>query len=683
MASFSYVVLFAFFLLSSHLFGRQLPNENRFSISNKPQWTIPLTATEITKDYHSTTPSVEYYSKDSNQDSNPILPMLFFSKKKKPKVQQKTKTSPKIPPHEHKPPPDQNPETHHEQNPPHHEQVPHPHPHQHHPPYQPDPYNDYNDPPNYYERRRPFGSNLPPITPFIEPFLRKPNQDDPESEDTDDDPESENTDPESKKTNPKSKKNTDSKSKKTYPESKKSAPESKKDPPPDDEEEEDSLDNTAHLTGYYHPLEFENLEERFPTHNMKANVLKGSTNNLQWRIPLTPSIVEKDHYTTSQRDYNVHPPILGMLFLPRHPPSHPDRLPSKWEKFREAFDWFLEKFEWFEQRIKELIHQNSEPTPPNEKEGSMDNFRSSIGYNPYYSGYQPSDFEDSGKRFQAAYNNMEEVDELKGSNNKLQWDIPFTPTEIEKDHFTTPSVGNYNSWNSHPSRTLILPMLFSSEKNQPKEPQTDPHGPNIDPHGQHDPHARNGPHSGQHGSQTDPHGSHDPNIDPHGQYDPHTPNGPHSGQHVPHGPHGSHNDPYGPHTSPHDPYNNDPYNGRYGPHTDPRDPYNNDPYNSRYGPHTGPRDRYDNPYDDPYDDDPYGSNTRSYPNRPRFIDPNDLPRIWETIKDTAKKGWEWLHPNPAKSSESPPSDEEKEEGSLDSTHFDQPSGFHDIENHED
>ncbi|MED6148938.1 hypothetical protein PIB30_057681 [Stylosanthes scabra] len=551
MASFSYVVLFAFFLLSSHIFARQLSNENRFSISNKPQWTIPLTAIKITKDYHSTTPSVGYYSRNSNQDSNPILPMLFFSKKKKSKEQQKTKTSPKTPPHEHKPPPDQNSETHHELNPPHHEQVPHPHPHPQHPPYQPNPYNDYNDPPNYYERRRPLGSNLPPITPFIEPFLRKPNQDDPESEDTDDDPESENTNPESKKTDPKSKKNTDPKSKKTDPESNKSAPESKKDPPPDDEEEEDSLDNTAHLTGYYHPLEFENL----------------------------------------------------------------------------------------------------------------------------------------GKRFQTVYNNMEEVDELKGSNNKLQWDIPFIPTKIEKDHFTTPSVGNYNPWNSHSGKTLILPMLFSSEKNQPKEPQTDPHGshgPNIDPHGQHDPHTPNGPHSGQHGSQTDPHGSHGPNIDPHGQHDPHTPNGLHSGQHGPHGPHGSHNDPYGPHTSPHDPYNNDPYNGRYGPHTDPRDPYSNDPYNSRYGSHTGPRDRYDNPYDD----DPYGSNTGSYPNRPRIIDPNDLPRIWETIKDTAKKGWKWLHPNPAKPSESLPSDEEKEEDSLDSIHFDQPSSFHNIgndiaENHED
>ncbi|MED6148942.1 hypothetical protein PIB30_057685 [Stylosanthes scabra] len=163
-------------------------------MSNKPHWTIPLIPTEITKDYDSTTPSVGYYSRDSNLDSNPILPMLFFSKKKNPKEQPETKTSPKTPPHQHKPPPDQNPETHHEQ-------VPHPHPpHPHHPPYQPNPYDDYNDPPNYYERRRPFGSNLPPITPFIEPFLRKPNQDDPESKDTDDDQESKkNTDPKSRK----------------------------------------------------------------------------------------------------------------------------------------------------------------------------------------------------------------------------------------------------------------------------------------------------------------------------------------------------------------------------------------------------------------------------------------------------------------------------------------------------
>ncbi|MED6220997.1 hypothetical protein PIB30_050161, partial [Stylosanthes scabra] len=207
MATFSYVVLFAFFLISSHLFARELPNEKRFSISNKAQWTMPLTPTKIIK-AHSTAPSVRYYSWDSNLDSNSILPMLLFSKKKK------------TTPHQHKPP-DQNPKTHHEQNPHHHEQVPLPHPN--HPYYPPIP---YNDPPNYYERE-PFGLNLPPITPLIEPFLRKPNQEDPESEDID---------RESKKTHPKS----------------------KKDPPPD-EEEEDSMDNTAHLIGYYHPLGFENF----------------------------------------------------------------------------------------------------------------------------------------------------------------------------------------------------------------------------------------------------------------------------------------------------------------------------------------------------------------------------------------------------------------------------------------
>ncbi|MED6171847.1 hypothetical protein PIB30_044633 [Stylosanthes scabra] len=216
MASFSYVVLFAFFLLSSHLFARQLPNEKRFSISNKPQWTIPLTPTKIEKD-HSTSPSIGYYSRDSNLDSNPILPMLFFSKKKKPREQPKTNASPKTPPHQHKPP-DQNTKTNHEQNSHDHEQVQLPHPQ--HPYYPPNP---YNDPPNYYERPGPFVSNLFPIGPIIEPFIRKPNQEDPESKNTD--------------------------------------PESKKDPPSEDEEGEDSMDNTAHLTGYYHPLGFENFGE--------------------------------------------------------------------------------------------------------------------------------------------------------------------------------------------------------------------------------------------------------------------------------------------------------------------------------------------------------------------------------------------------------------------------------------
>ncbi|MED6171846.1 hypothetical protein PIB30_044632 [Stylosanthes scabra] len=475
MACFSYVVLFAFFLLSSHLFARQLPNEKRFSISNKPQWTIPLTETKIAKD-HSTTPLVGYYSRDSNLDSNPILPMLFFSKKKKPK--KPPKTSPKSPPR--KPPVDQKPKTYNEQVP-----LPHPPPH---PYYPPNPYNDYNDPPNYYERPKPFGSNLPPIGSIIEPLLPKRNQEDLESEDTD---------LESKKTDPKSKES-DRESKKTDPESKKSDPKSKKDDDDDDDEKgQDSMDNTAHLISYYHPLGFENF----------------------------------------------------------------------------------------------------------------------------------------GKRFQAY--NMEEVDELKGSKRKLKWAIPFTQTKIEKDHFSTPSVGkNYYPRDSHPSRTLILPMLFSSEKKQPKEPQTNPHG------------------------------SHGPNIDPHnGQHDPHIPQGPHSGQYGPHGPHGSHNGPYDPHTGPHDPYNNDPYNGRYGSHS-------------------GPRNRYD--YDnDPYDDDQYGSR---YRHRPRWIDPNDLPPgIWETIKDTAKEIWEWFYPKPAKSSKSPPSDEEKKEDALDSTHFDvsQHSSFHDIDNHED
>ncbi|MED6223958.1 hypothetical protein PIB30_079223 [Stylosanthes scabra] len=245
MACFSYVVLFAFFLLSSHLFARQLPNEKRFSISNKPLWAMPLTPTKITK-AHSTAPSYGYYSRDSNLDSNPILPMLLFSKRKKPKEQLKTKTSPKTPPHQHKPP-DQNPKTHHEHNPPHHEQVPLPH-HPHHP-Y--NPYNDYNDPPNYYERPRPFGSNLPPIGSIIEPFLRKPNQEDPESEDTD---------LESKKTDPKSKKN-----------------------PPSNEEGEDSLDNTAHLIGYYLPLGFENFAVNHEDGNVVWHHKMNSPSDIYWR----------------------------------------------------------------------------------------------------------------------------------------------------------------------------------------------------------------------------------------------------------------------------------------------------------------------------------------------------------------------------------------------------------------
>ncbi|MED6148945.1 hypothetical protein PIB30_057688 [Stylosanthes scabra] len=173
------------------------------------------------------------------------------------------------------------------------------------------------------------------------------------------------------------------------------------------------------------------LEKRFPTHNMmKANVLKGSTNNLQWTIPLPPSKVENDHYTTSQRDYNVSP-IFEMLS--RYPPSRPhknkrkhkkkrklkhkkkqpntenlpishappspielptppaphtdpsdeprrvgpiDRPPSTWRKsYKEWVEW-----------IKRWFNPNLEP-PPNE-EGSMDNTRSY---------YQPSSFEESGE----------------------------------------------------------------------------------------------------------------------------------------------------------------------------------------------------------------------------------------------------------------------------------------------
>ncbi|MED6148946.1 hypothetical protein PIB30_057688 [Stylosanthes scabra] len=195
-------------------------------------------------------------------------------------------------------------------------------------------------------------------------------------------------------------------------------------PPPN---EEGSMDNT----GSYEPSTSEDSEKRFPTHNMmKANVLKGSTNNLQWTIPLPPSKVENDHYTTSQRDYNVSP-IFEMLS--RYPPSRPhknkrkhkkkrklkhkkkqpntenlpishappspielptppaphtdpsdeprrvgpiDRPPSTWRKsYKEWVEW-----------IKRWFNPNLEP-PPNE-EGSMDNTRSY---------YQPSSFEESGE----------------------------------------------------------------------------------------------------------------------------------------------------------------------------------------------------------------------------------------------------------------------------------------------
>ncbi|MED6158723.1 hypothetical protein PIB30_035451 [Stylosanthes scabra] len=150
------------------------------------------------------------------------------------------------------------------------------------------------------------------------------------------------------------------------------------------------------LSSHLFARQFPN-EERFPTHNMKANVLKGSTNNLQWRIPLTPSKAENDHYTTSHRDYNVYPPILGMLFLRRRPSSRHTRSeqPSRLEKFREVFDWYQGQFEWFEGRISEWFNGNSERTPPNEEQGSIDNIGPSIGYNPYYSGYQTSRIEDS------------------------------------------------------------------------------------------------------------------------------------------------------------------------------------------------------------------------------------------------------------------------------------------------
>ncbi|MED6148941.1 hypothetical protein PIB30_057684 [Stylosanthes scabra] len=162
---------------------------------------------------------------------------------------------------------------------------------------------------------------------------------------------------------------------------------------------------------------------------MKANVLKGSTNNLQWRIPLTPSIVEKDHYTTSHRDYNIYPPpILGMLFLRRRHPSRHTRpeQPSRSEKFREVFDWCQGQFEWFEGRISEWFNRNSELTPPNEEQGSMDNIGPSIGYNPYYSGYQTSGIEDSANHEDG---NVDWHHKMNSPSN-IYWTTHSFPTKI-------------------------------------------------------------------------------------------------------------------------------------------------------------------------------------------------------------------------------------------------------------
>ncbi|QHN81659.1 hypothetical protein HN51_058381 [Arachis hypogaea] len=318
------------------------------------------------------------------------------------------------------------------------------------------------------------------------------------------------------------------------------------------------------------------LAREFPNDNVEVDDLKGSTNNnILWTIPLTPTKTEEDHY--SRNPHQGNDPVLPMLFFrrnknkkppetsthtppkpqpeqhihnpnthphpyyPNDPPTHPyypNDPPTNFQRPNPLTGVIplldpLIRGQNGEDPESEKVDPESKKIPPPDdgEEDSMDNIaHHSIGYNPYSSNqYQSSGFEKIGKRF-SAYN-MEEVDELKGSNNNLEWTIPLKPTKIEKDHYTNPSIGNYHR-DSYQSNTPILPMLLFRKRRPESEPHPDPpHGPNHDPN------------TGSHG----PH--HDPPHGPH--HDP--PHGPNSGPY-----HGPNSGPY-----------HDPNTGRYNPYNGP------------------------------------------------------------------------------------------------------------------
>ncbi|XP_057739332.1 uncharacterized protein LOC130956311 isoform X1 [Arachis stenosperma] len=399
------------------------------------------------------------------------------------------------------------------------------------------------------------------------------------------------------------------------------------------------------------------LAREFPNaDNVEVDDLKGSrNNNILWTIPLTPTKTEEDHYTTpsvgyySRSPHQGNDPVLPMLFFrrnknkkppetsthtppkpqpeqhihnpnthphnphphyPNDPPTHPyypDDPPTNYQRPNPLMGVIpllepLIRGQNGEGPESEKVDPESKKIPPPDdgEEDSMDNIaHHSIGYNPYSSyQYQSSGFQNIGKRL-SAYN-MEEVDELKGSNNNLEWTIPLKPTKIEKDHYTNPSIGNYHR-DSYRSNTLILPMLRKRRRirRKPDPPQ----GTNTNP---------------KNGSQ-----SHDPPHDPtHGP--PHDPlQGPPQGQ---------------PHDPPHGPYHDPPH----GPNSGPYNPYN-DPNTGRYNPYNGP--------------DYYGDGSgMDYPS-----DPSTISQIWNMFKNWKRRFTNWYNSNPNNhpDEESPPVDEDE------------------------